>query len=614
MVAHTPARVHFTLMDGGGSTLASGQLTTPLDFHTGNELIDQLGEMQVGGTPLSDLLRHREVSLWQFLPAWIWPSVHRAAELVDLLAPLVDELKPDSLEVTPVSDLTAPIWNGVVSAVAASRGLPLEGHLHASRDPAPARSPLRLAGSAARQLLGTARTSLTIARPRRRRWARAGDMTLLFATLGSRHWVNIPGRPNDDDYHDEQFSPALSALRERGWRRFRFVDCEGIPPDRLDERAAEPDVDWLAFDEPARSLTLQEVLARTRMRRCWRTLRSDPTFQASFQRRGISLMPALAPELEHAFCTLAPLCVSYLMRARRLLAQVRPEAVLVTYETGPRQRALMIEAWRARIPTVGLQHGIIFDNHYDYMHRSVTTEPLGSSGFAIPRTTCLWGWSWAETLTCAGVYPENSVVVTGSPRHDRAIELAAEMGRSGARAVLGLDGHDAPLVLALSANRDVRRYLDACCDGVASDGQAGLLVKMHPADDPAIAESVLARFPRRALVVPGGRLFEAIIAADVVITQPSTTVGEALLLDRPVIVVDIAPGDYSVLEHYGEGGALTAHSSAGLRDAVQSLLHDGATRERLASERHLLVERWFLAADGRSAERFADVVARIAGH
>ena len=65
---------------------------------------------------------------------------------------------------------------------------------------------------------------------------------------------------------------------------------------------------------------------------------------------------------------------------------------------------MLIEAARAGIPSVGLQHGMIFENNYDYMHVD-TGHDSALSAFTVPRKTCVWGELWREALTGNGTYP-----------------------------------------------------------------------------------------------------------------------------------------------------------------------------------------------------------------
>ena len=108
------------------------------------------------------------------------------------------------------------------------------------------------------------------------------------------------------------------------------------------------------------------------------------------------------------------------LSCRRLIDKLKPQAIYLTYETGPVQRAAIIEAARKKIPTYGLQHGMVFSSHYDYMH-SLVTQNYGEFGFNIPTKTLVWGNFWKDMLIKSGQYPIDSVIVSGDWRSPKLI-------------------------------------------------------------------------------------------------------------------------------------------------------------------------------------------------
>ena len=319
----------------------------------------------------------------------------------------------------------------------------------------------------------------------------------------------------------------------------------------------------------------------------------------------MSILAALRPTIEHAFTVTLPECAALRAGARAILAAERPTAIVATYETGPYQRALTIEGARAGIPTVGLMHGMIFDNHYDYMHQGVGVDPSSAEmAFTIPVRTCVWGPRWKRSLTEGGHYPCEAVAVTGNWRYDWLAKKAWRRDELGAR----LGAETKPVVAILSGGQDRHAFLPACLDAVASVG--GLpRIRLHPSEDPAPVRDMLAKLGLpEAVLTEEGTLANLVVASDAVLVQFSTAVSEAIMLDRPTIVVDIlGRGWYGAPRD--SDAALIALSADEVAVMLRRALKDAPTREALAAARSHYLEDHFLALDGGAARRVATVVA-----
>jgi hypothetical protein len=597
-IVYTPASIAYEVRVRD-DVVSAGEERTACDFRRTNALLRTLTKVHVGDLPLPSLCEADGVSLWQFLPSYIWPSVFHACELADVVRALVDGAAPDELVVDECPDDRGAIWAGVVASVAATRSVSL---CVQPLDPQPLARRRR-----ARRLAGRVRWDLRRLHVRLRARARPvgeapqrEERRLLLATLGHRHWVQAPGGVGR---HDEQMSPLLPALRADGWRDFVMVDCQGLTDSELAARNGRSgDIRWRPFS--ANTDTQPQVFFTD----AWERVRTCGAFGAALTVDGIPLLPALEEVFAHAFRSIAPSCAAMLRTARRLLDVERPAAVLVTYETGPEQRALVIESARAGIPTIGLQHGLVFDNHYDYMHGDVTAHPLEApSGFAVPTVTCLWGPRFARTLIEAGGYPADAVAVTGNWRYDDYFARAGAERRAATRVALGVPP-EARATLILSAGQSPAAYFDLCLAEVGRLRDAFSLVRPHPADADSVAlDPLLAHgLPRSRLV--RGNIVDALAAVDLVVSQTSTVVLEALLLGLPVIVVN-SEGLPDFADVFASTGACIVTTTAEeLRQALYSLAADGDTAFRLRTHRREFVRDWFFDDDGGAAERVADVV------
>ena len=596
LVQHVPR-----LRDTGGAVFASDG-----DYRDTIAWWNDMQTAPVGPRTLTGATRFEGASMWQFLPSYVWPEVYWAIELVKAL----DAAAPSGAfrAIPPGDGRTDALFAGVVRAYAQARGVEVELPVNGAHRPA-----------AARRVARAVRARLR--RPERSRDGIApGGMAggdgprVLFASI-PRHWAPDPDRPGER--HDEQFGPLYEPLREAGFRDFAGIDCVydgGVAAQETlrDRIAAEGDiVGWRSFDSyAAPDATASRKAAAAQLSGVWRDAQADPGFEQATAFRGVPLLPALADVLKTGLTTTLPDCAALRATARAILAAEHPDAIVASYEAGPLARALVVEGARIGIPAVGLMHGMIFDNHYDYLHARVGPDPADpAQAVTIPARTCVWGPAWERSLTEAGSYPREAVVVTGSWRYD---SLAARRERRAEyRARLGVADDATPLVAVLGSIQETPRFVAAALDAIDEPAQAR--IRLHPGDDRPSVRAVLSeRGLPEDVLVDDGTLADLLIAADAVVSQISTAVAESILIGRPTVLVD--PIGAGRTGGYDAGAAChIVRDSAALPDAIDRVLHDEDLKARLAEASHAYAEDHFLHLDGKAGHRAAQAIAAVAG-
>ena len=79
----------------------------------------------MAGKTLLEFVWYHGISMWQFLPSYLWPTFFRAVELIDLLRPLLDQTTSRLIRIFPAADYTDSIWQGVIRSLGRQRGIPV---------------------------------------------------------------------------------------------------------------------------------------------------------------------------------------------------------------------------------------------------------------------------------------------------------------------------------------------------------------------------------------------------------------------------------------------------------------------------------------------------------
>jgi CDP-glycerol glycerophosphotransferase (TagB/SpsB family) len=138
-----------------------------------------------------------------------------------------------------------------------------------------------------------------------------------------------------------------------------------------------------------------------------------------------------------------------------------------------------------------------------------------------------------------------------------------------------------------------------------------LVVKPHPAES---AEPYTRAIRDAALTArvapPRSELMELLVAADALVTVESLAAVEALVLGRPVLVLNMPT---NLAEIVAQGMALGVAAGRDPGEALRRLLFDAETRAGLERARARYLQDVAHGVDGRATERILALIREGAG-
>jgi len=309
-----------------------------------------------------------------------------------------------------------------------------------------------------------------------------------------------------------------------------------------------------------------------------------------------------------------------------LVSQCPVSLVVLGCDNSPTQRALVKAADKRKIPTLHLAHGIPTKSCYGV---------AGEMGELYADFLAAFGEIHLNRLT-ENAASRKRIFLTGSPLWDPLYREGILMSKEHACRELGLKP-DCPVVLFCTSGTNgssphfpgkCRRLFDLHQNILQAVHEVGsevqLLVRPHPNEigrayysnedlqwlDQAYRRWAVTRHKVHVQLIRD-RKIESIRAADLVIAVPSNVVSEAMILQRPVMVIPLTSGEYGCVSEEHQKTQV-------IRDKIQiypqlkELLDSPSKREEIVKQQNALMPDINFGHDGKSTERVVRLVEQLA--
>lgn len=238
---------------------------------------------------------------------------------------------------------------------------------------------------------------------------------------------------------------------------------------------------------------------------------------------------------------------------------------------------------KSGIPTIGIQHGVLNDLRCIHTKNEIGTE--NPNHCQIPTMTAVYGTADKEFLIKKGNYPEKSVIVTGNQRYDILAKADKLFDKKRICKELKLEPNKKIITVTTQvfpSIKDRELLTQIVKDALKNSPDIQLIIKVHPTETTEFYNRIIGN--NKKTILTKYDIFKVLYISDALITVCSTAGLEAAILEKPIIVVKSI--EDSQLTDYSEKGiALEAYNAKELQEAIEKVLYDKKTRERLAKNR-----------------------------
>ncbi len=554
------------------------------------------------GRNFRETFRYRKLSLWWWAELYLYHETPLRLYVRDIetLKRLTEQERPARwVLVKPIRDL---------AHLAREMGLGAETHGQGERQPPSRPRTTKHSLAILLKMWGTGIKSML--RPKTDRPS-SEKPRFLFLTHAPM-WRERRRKDGSAELYEIYFDPILRALSEEGEKHKSIAVGPSIPYQRRSWRVALREfLEMGSKDLPYVSVrdtftpSMIPVLSRVHWAcwRDWRRFRGLPGVKKGFEHRGIRVDGPAMEAFRATFLLQLPSMIRSYHEVLNALKREQPSVLLLYAESSGLGRAAIAAACEKNVPTFAVQHGIMYPQYYSYEHRpdEVGARLDGIDACPLPTRTAVFGSLARNLLITRGNYPPERLVVTGSPKFDALLEAAATCDRDDIRRRYAVPA-SATLLVVASRFSAIGLVFRDIVKAVKDDPSVWVLVKPHQAERPDRYERVIEeeKAPRMSLVPIDENLLQLLAASDGLITVDSFASSEALVLDRPVFVVNLPNHLESLVEC---GAALGAGGGDEIAPQMKRFLHDPRVQADLERSRRQYRQEFASGADGKSTER-----------
>jgi hypothetical protein len=345
----------------------------------------------------------------------------------------------------------------------------------------------------------------------------------------------------------------------------------------------------------------------------WNELDNNQEFKESMVYLDIPIWSLVKERLEYLFLKRFPELTKDIEIFKYMLDKEDIDMIIVAQDVVEFEKTLVTVGNQKGVPSLVVQHGVT--------GHSVGFVPLSATKFAA------WGEISKNMLIEWGAL-QDKIVITGAPRYDK-ISRKNSFNKENIYSQLGLDSNKELIVFATQiaggkigyanlhlSHKEGKDLLCAMMNLMKKYPDKQLVIKLRAAEEEEITKKIVNESKLDNIKITiNTNIYELVEACDLLITPWSTVGLEAMIMDKPVITMDltgrVVPHHVSKRLYAKSGAAIAIYNEEDLIPAIKDALYNGEVRKNLAEARKKFVYEYAYKQDGPASKRVADLIIRM---
>lgn len=360
---------------------------------------------------------------------------------------------------------------------------------------------------------------------------------------------------------------------------------------------------YVSFDTPLRGKAAEDVTIQVKeLRDKWACFKNESSLRSRFTYEGINIWPVVEGKLSSFFEERFSRVLGIIRQVEKFHRRKKIKTIVFRADGREKEKAIIAAAGAMNIPTIYVTHGILAENNgHDKLYCT---------------RTAVWGQADFDRYVSLG-NPPSKLAVTGSPKYDRLLKETAFIPAAQVYQTIGLTPGKEYVVLATQPVRkfssfntyeEMKEIVECAIRAMSQVPGMQLVIKLHPFDEYSMYEKIFKDTRQKGVfLIRDVDNLSLLKWSSLLLAHNSTAALEAMMLDKPVVIVNLGKRDDTV-PYVSNGGALGVYNAVGLASAINEALVDPAIKERLEQGRRQMVSRYLYKQDGLASQRVAELI------
>ncbi|MBN1133412.1 MAG: UDP-N-acetylglucosamine 2-epimerase [Methanosarcinaceae archaeon] len=326
----------------------------------------------------------------------------------------------------------------------------------------------------------------------------------------------------------------------------------------------------------------------------------DTDFQKSFVYVGIPMWPIVKDVFLYFFISRQRLAdiAKYIETLNLIYKSEKANLVVALNVVVPFGKTAVCVGNALNIPTLYVEHGLVSEHPFS---GDMPATKIAASGDYTKNVLLKYG----EDPT--------KIILTGQPKYDLLYDKKLNFNDNIYRQLSIKRDLDVIVLTTQPHPIENMMKLYRCVIGTMKNmTDKQLVIKLHPAEVLSTRKKIIDKIctefnVENVKITKEANLYEILNISNVILTEFSTTALEAMILDKPVITINLT-GESDRMPYAKSGAAIGVYDEQELLPAIESVLYDKNVRKELSKNREKFVYEQTYKQDGNASMRVVKLI------
>jgi len=343
------------------------------------------------------------------------------------------------------------------------------------------------------------------------------------------------------------------------------------------------------------------------MQNRWDFLRNNKNFINFLEYRGINIYHYIKERFDFIFNVLSYYIADIIALSNQIIKKENPKVVIIEHDENYFGKGILVNTKNTKTKVISLQTELLYPSGCVARHikskkvldkNKISWRPLAD-------IKCVPGNYGKKVLINFCNYPSNVIKITGDPKYDRIVPKLKNIGKI-QKERFNVKNNEKLIVFASGGVLQDSEIIPALIRAVDELSGCKLIIKAHPlADIKLLNKIVNSTKSKNVKVLVDTNLAELLSACDLFISVHSTVVIDAMVLEKPIMLINIVKCPMPYVEL---GGAYAVYKIEDIKDGIIKGLYDNNLKKKLTRGRKRFLKEYLYKLDGKASDRILNII------